>query len=465
VMVLVLVGAGAFVYLRLDSDLTDSVDDTLEVRAQSILAGAAGGDHEPNASRGAPGEREDGFSQVIGGNGQVVSASGGVLPIGADLEPVPTAEERAQARTGPVHFERDVAGVDGTARVLAVALPVEGRTYTIVVGQSLEDRDETLASLVASFAIGGPIAVVLASLLGYALASAGFRPVEAMRERARRVSFEEGADPLPLPAARDEIRRLGETLNEMLARLRASFDRERRFVADASHELRSPIAVIKAELDNALRAAGPGAQTRESLVSASEECDRLAQLADDLLVLARSSEGELPVHRETVVVRTTLDDALTRFAARAAERGREIRVELDGDPIIYADALRLRQALSNLVDNALRHGDGAVTLRARAVGGWVEIDVADEGPGFAPALADRAFERFARGDAARGRGGAGLGLAIARAICEAHGGSAEIVPGPGATLRLRLPAADARLSGSSQSGVVGFSQRSTTSKE
>ena len=121
-----------------------------------------------------------------------------------------------------------------------------------VVGQSLEDRDETLANLVASFAIGGPIAIVLASLLGYALANAGLRPVEAMRRRAAGISLDRGAEELPLPRARDEIRRLAETLNEMLARLRGSFERERRFVADASHDLRNPIAVIRAELDAAL---------------------------------------------------------------------------------------------------------------------------------------------------------------------------------------------------------------------
>ena len=157
----------------------------------------------------------------------------------------------------------------------------------MVVGQSLDDRDETLAGLVASFAIGGPIAVLLASLLGYALAAAGLRPVEAMRRRAAEVSLERDGERLPLPAAHDEIRRLGETLNEMLDRLRGSLERERRFVADASHELRTPVAVIKTELEGALRAGGHDPRVREALVAAVEECDHLAQLAEDLLVLAR----------------------------------------------------------------------------------------------------------------------------------------------------------------------------------
>jgi signal transduction histidine kinase len=433
-MVAVLVGAGAFVYARLDSDLTEAVDDALEARATSPGLAPLG--------LAAPSEADEGFAQIFK-RGRMAAQVGGAT------RPVLSAAEIERALEGPLVLERDVAGVDGETRILA--LPAEsGDDAILVVGQSLEDRDESLASVVASFAIGGPIAVVLASLLGYALASAGFRPVEAMRRRAEGVSFEHGAEPLPLPAARDEIHRLGETLNEMLARLRASFERERRFVDDASHELRSPIAVIKAELDNALRSSRIDGETREALVSASEECDRLAHLADDLLVLARSGNGGLPVRPETVLVRDALEDARTRFASRAAERGREIAVEVEGAPMIEVDPLRLRQALSNLIDNALRYGAGDVSLRARESGDSVAIEVADEGSGFSPELADRAFERFTREDAARGRGGAGLGLAIVRAICEAHGGTADIVPGAGGTVRLRMPAASLPLSGSSQ---------------
>jgi two-component system OmpR family sensor kinase len=247
-MVLVLVGAGAFVYARLDSDLTESVDDTLEARAAAVDSSLPNLRGVPDPFPAAPAERDEGFAQI--------AVSGHELPASTVDHIVLSEAEVRMARSGPLTLERDVPGVEGTVRILAQPEPLGGRSFVLVVGQSLEDRDETLASLVASFAIGGPIAVLIASLLGYALASAGFRPVEAMRERARRVSFGRDSEPLPLPEARDEIRRLGETLNEMLARLRASFERERSFVADASHELRSPIAVIKAELDNALRAEG-----------------------------------------------------------------------------------------------------------------------------------------------------------------------------------------------------------------
>ena len=166
--------------------------------------------------------------------------------------------------------------MDGTTRILAQPATVAGGAEAIAVaGRSLEDRDETLSGLLASFAIGGPLAVLLASLAGYGLATVGLAPVEAMRRRAEEISLERPDDPAPAAqGAHDEVRRLGETLNEMLDRLRASFERERRFVADASHELRTPIAVVKTELETACARSDVGPAARESLVAAVEECDR-----------------------------------------------------------------------------------------------------------------------------------------------------------------------------------------------
>ena len=309
----------------------------------------------------------------------------------------------------------------------------------VVVGQSLDDRDETLAGLATSLAIGGPVAIALASLLGYVLAAAGLAPVEAMRRRAAEVSLAHAEERLPLPAAHDEVRRLGETLNAMLDRLRDAHARERRFVADASHELRTPLAVIKTELEGALRAGGHEPDVEAALTAALEECDQLAQLADDLLVLARAGDGRLPVAPQVLDAAELLGRVRERFADRARARGRAIRIEGTRGLHVEADALRLGQALANLVDNALRHGAGDVVLRARAVGAAVELEVSDAGPGFPPELGERAFERFARGDAARTRDGAGLGLAIVRAIADAHGGTAAIVEP--ATVRITLPAA------------------------
>jgi two-component system OmpR family sensor kinase len=420
-MMLVLGGVGLFVYLRLADDLSESVDSALEARAAAIAASG-------RVEAGSAGDPEDGFAQLIATDGPVLARTDG-SPASAL-----TGREIARAAAGEdVELERELEGIDGTARVLAVGVGDE----VIVVGQSLDDRDETLAALAGAFALGAPAAAIVVALLGYGLAAAGLRPVEGIRRRAEEVSLEGEAEPLPLPAARDEIRRLGETLNAMLDRLRGSYARERRFVADASHELRTPVAVIKAELEAALRRAPADPDLREALTAAVEECDRLAQLAEDLLVLARSGDGALAVRPEPLDAAELLERISTRFSARARERGRELRVETEPDLVVRADELRLSQALGNLVDNALRHGAGAITLSARRAGADVELDVADEGAGPPPELRPRAFERFTRGDEARTRGGAGLGLAIVRAIAEAHGGTAELTAG--SAVRLRLP--------------------------
>ena len=424
-MALVLVLAGLFVYERLRSDLNESVTSGLEARADAVRAARS-----PTA--GAAGEDEEGFAQLLAPDGRVLAGTGG-----AEGSALTAAElRRAQDSEEGILVERRVPGVEGTTRILAT--PGRG-TEVVAVGQSLLDRDDALGNLVRSFALGGPIAVIIASVLGYALAAAGLRPVEAMRRRASDVSLSRADERLPLPAARDEIYRLGETLNEMLDRLGRSFEQERRFVADASHELRTPVAVIKAELEGALRAGGHDPQVREALVASVEECDHLAQLAEDLLILARSSAGELPVRPEPLELREQLDRVARRFGDRAGERGRSITVDADGEPFVYADELRLRQALGNLVDNALRYGGGEIVLRSRRAGAGLQLEVSDAGEGFSPEFAERAFERFARGDLARTRDGAGLGLSIVRAIAEAHRGRAELVPGPGATVRIWLP--------------------------
>ena len=428
-MVIVLVGAGLFVYLRLKSDLNESVTAGLQTRAAAVAASG-------QASAGASGEGEEGFAQVLDADGRVIDSTGGQRD--AALSP---AEREQVEGGGELLVERRVPGVEGATRVLARA---RAGSEVVVVGQSLDDRDETLASLVTSFVFGGPIAVLLASLLGYLLAAAGLRPVEAMRRRAGEISLGNEQERLPLPPARDEVRRLGETLNEMLDRLRRSFERERRFVADASHELRTPVAVIKAELEGALRAGRHEPQVREALVAAVEECDGLAQLAEDLLVVARSGDGELPVRPESLPVDALLAGVGQRFEDRARERGRSIRVDAPGGLHVEADELRMRQALGNLVDNALRYGEGEILLRSRDSQRGVCLEVSDAGGGFGPDIADRAFERFARGDGARTRGGAGLGLSIVRAIAEAHGGSAELVPGRAAVVRIWLPEAPQR---------------------
>ena len=228
----------------------------------------------------------------------------------------------------------------------------------------------------------------------------------------------------------------------MLGRLEAALKRERTFVDDASHELRTPLAMHKTELELALRYAKSPEEMRAAISSAIVEVDRLSALAEDLLVLARSEQGKLALHLQSVRVADLLRDVRERFAGRIGESGRVLVVKPPDGLTVDGDPVRLEQALTNLVENAIQHGRGEITMRARGADGDLEIHVEDRGPGFPPDFIDRAFERFSRPDQARAGEGTGLGLAIVEAIARAHLGSAHAAnrDGSGADVWIELPA-------------------------
>ncbi|HUZ80692.1 MAG TPA: HAMP domain-containing sensor histidine kinase, partial [Gaiellaceae bacterium] len=246
-------------------------------------------------------------------------------------------------------------------------------------------------------------------------------PVEAMRRRAAGVTAS-APGLLPVSPARDEISRLAVTLNDMLSRLQAALDHERRFVADASHELRTPVALLRTELELALRRPRSPEELRLAIQSALDETVRLSRLADDLLLLARAEEGSMPMRTERTELAELFEGVAVRFANRARETGRHVRA-LPTNDFVDGDPVRLEQALDNLVENALTHGEGQVEIFAAGNDGVVELHVRDHGPGFDDEFLLRAFDRFSRADEARGQAGAGLGLSIVQLIAQIHGGS------------------------------------------
>jgi two-component system, OmpR family, sensor kinase len=433
VMAVVLVAVGLFVYSRVGSDLDAALGNSLRSRADD-LAALAGDGRLDSTDEDRLVASDESLAQVIGPGGAVVYSSPGL-----GSHPLVRGDELARAGRGPVFVDRDsVAGSDERVRLLA--RPTD--SGVIVVGATREDRDEALSSLGTVLLTGGPIALLLAALAGYWLASAALRPVSAMRGEAAEISRLGSGRRLTVPPARDELASLAATLNEMLERLEKSAERERGFVASASHELRTPLALLKAELELALREGRSVDELREAVASAAGESDRLVQLAEDLLVLARADEGRLPVRPERLDTAELLGSTARRFESRATEAGRELRVLPSGDLALHADRLRAEQALGNMVDNALRHGDGPVELEAEPSNGAVRLHVRDRGPGFDLALDGHAFERFTRGDRARSRGGTGLGLAIVDAIARSHGGRAAAggrVDGGGADVWIELP--------------------------
>lgn len=426
-----LVALGGFVYLRVDATLEKQLRESLDGQMEALL------DH-PQSARAEAARQVVGESlaQVLTLDGEPVGSSGQVVDRLASSRDLPESDGQTVVVNRVVEL-RDNGATDTES--VQLQLRREG-DQILVVGTPRDDADDALDGVRTQLLIGGPLALLLASLLGYFVAGTALRPIERMRARAASISSESHAERLPLPEADDEVRRLGVTLNEMLDRLDEGMQRERRFVAEASHELRTPLALLRVELDLALSRARTNEELVAALGSASEEVDRLTRLARDLLVLAAADEDRLPLERSEF----DLPDLMSAVAGRftTVTDGRSVRVSGDAPLPIVADRERLDQVLVNLLDNALRHGDGDVLLDARQQDGQVVIRVSDEGPGLAGAFKERAFDRFSRGDGSRADG-RGLGLAIVRAIVRAHGGEVTIADGstgPGTVVTVHLAA-------------------------
>ena len=424
-MAVVLAGVGLFVYQRVANELLASVDQALVGQAREETGG---GRVDADAGGGTT------LAQFFGPLGQVRHSQPSMLP------PLVGRQTIAAALGGRrVWLEKPLPQRKGEWRVLA--LPAPAGNGVAVLARSLGPRVESLDHLRHELVIFLPLALLAACLGGYALAAGALRPVEVLRRRAEAVTAGEPSR-LPVPPAGDEVSRLAQTLNDMLARLQAAFEHERRFVADASHELRTPLALLRTELDLALRRPRSREELESALRSAAEETQRLSRLADDLLLIARADQGPLPMRREVVAAGDLLADAATRFSSSSSSLGRDLLVEPTALHV-DADPLRVGQALVNLVDNALTYGEGAVELDAEERDGLVELHVRDAGSGFPDDFRARAFDRFSRADEARSRGGSGLGLSIVELVARAHGGGAGLRnrPSGGADVWLSLPSA------------------------
>ena len=443
---------GALVFVStLSSALLGSIDDQLA--ADLGLAGryvghtGASGSATPTPT-GSDGSSGEGTTraavlpgeyvvQMLDASGRVRGASGDAR----DTALLSASDRRTASRTRLVVTR----SVDGQPTRVA-AEPYAGRHgWVAVAAVPLDSYDHTVRDLETGLVIGGVLVVVAAALGSYALARAALSPVERMRREVAALARRADAAEVPVPRTHDELAALAVTMNQLLGRLRGALERQRAFVADASHELRTPFAVLRGELELAGRPGRSGAELRTAIAHAAEEAARLTRLTDDLLVLARSDSDELTVRRENVDVAALLGESVEAARTRASEVGVELQVQSPRPLWCWVDAVRVRQAVDNLIDNALRFAPrgSAVSVRALLTGPSLVVEVSDRGPGFPTEFLPHAFERFARPDTARARddGGAGLGLAIVRAIAHAHGGNAGAAnrDGGGATVHLELP--------------------------
>jgi len=431
--ILLALGGWLFVAL-LSSSLMASIDSQLAVQASQAAQYLSTGTARPTATAANPPEY---VIQLIDQTGRVRAASEE-----AGSHPILPGARLNQARVSQILVTQERDGEH--ERVLAEPFaPRSG--WVAVVGVSLESFDSTINRVTRELAIGGLVFVIVAALGAYGLATASLRPVERLRREVAVLSERDSPSTLTVPRTRDEIAALAKTMNDLLERLQRALARERNLVADASHELRTPFAVLRGELELALRPGRSRDELLAAITSASEEAERLTRLANDLLLLSRSDQGQFPLQIEPTNMAHLLGESALRASSRAATAGLTCRVESPLGLNANLDPDRIGQAVDNLVDNALRFAPAGtdIVASAHAEGNDLVIEVADNGPGFAPDFLPHAFERFRRPDASRSRrdGGAGLGLAIVKAIAAAHGGvaTATNLPGSGACVRLELP--------------------------
>ena len=330
-----------------------------------------------------------------------------------------------------------------------VTIDPSGTKYVVVVGSALEPTDEELESLGEILAYVVPIALVMAGFGGWFLARHSLSPVVAMAERARKIGVENLSERLPVANPRDELGRLAETFNQLLDRLEGSLTQQRQFMADASHELRTPVATARTAASVALQQPRREERDyRETLEIIEQQTVRLSRIVDDMFTLARADAGNYPVHKTPMYLDEVMDEVVR--AARVLASPREVSLEPVTIPsaVFSGDEDLIRRLIVNLLDNAIRYAPRGSTVRAgleQTPDGYA-ISISDQGPGIPLDHQPHIFERMYRGDAARGRsqagGGAGLGLALARWIANVHGGDVALARSSeaGATFTVSLPA-------------------------
>lgn len=412
--VVLVIAAAAMLWLLYRS-LLDSVDEAADARVGDIagqLRAAEPGDL--SASLLSANSHVE-VVQLIDASGEVIRRSEG-----APKRPLVTLPDSGQVHGLSV-------GHDADLRVSARRVEGPGGPIVVLAAASVEPVEETIKKVAAGLAVGGPVVVVAAAAATYALVGRSLASVEAIRSRVAGIGAERLSERVPVPVARDEIARLATTMNEMLGRLEAGHAAQRRFLSDASHELRSPLATVMAGLE--LARDHPQTFDRELIGETMlPEAERMQHLIDDLLTLAAADEHGLTLHPTDV----DLDD-LAATAVGALRQRQGPRVDTDLQPArLVGDPRALARMIRNLTDNAATHARSIVAVATGTTVTEVRLTVDDDGPGIAAADRERVFERFVRlqDDRARNTGGTGLGLAIVAEIVAAHRGNVRIEDSP-----------------------------------
>jgi len=440
VTTVVAAGFGAVVVHEARHQLTIGIDEGLVPVATNLAQRVATEGPTvisgPNPELAPP---SDAIAQLLGPDGRLLAASSF---LGRDRPLLSPAGAGQVARLGEtIHRHDSIPKADGgqaPVRILAVPVQLAGSTDVLVTGMSFDESLRLEEELEKALIFGLPLLALAVAFGGWLLTGAMFKPVRSMIVQADTISTHEAGERLSISGGGEELRALATRLNAMLDRIEDAAARERAFLDDASHELRTPIAIVRGELELARDRISDDEQ-RATLDSVLDEVERLERLAHNLLVLARSRSGNLTAGTTPVDLDTVVDRAARAVARRADNR--HVQVRWTGNGVVNGDESSLQRAMLNLLDNAVRYAASEVRVCVVEDRTFVDVTVADDGPGFPDELLPRVFDRFTR-DPGSG-GGMGLGLAITNAIAAAHGGhvTAANRAGGGAEVRLRLPAA------------------------
>ena len=440
----VLTTAGGWIFVhQLRHGLHASLDSALRTRADALvqtLQDASAGINFQDSGSTQLLDAKEAIAQVATPQGRVAESS---EASGTRLLVTPAQFRAAQTRS--IFLDGHLPGDDHGARLLATPIVRPDGRWVVVVGSSLEAADEAVARVRSALLVGGAFTLLVATGGAWLLGGLALRPVERMRRRAAAISEHDIESRLPVPATRDEIAELGQTMNALLERLQLALVRQRAFVADASHELRTPLAILRTELELAAQPGRDATELRAAITRAGSETQRLSQLADELLFLAKCDEPETTQSRELQPLHPLLERAADGARTQATPLHVEISLDAPRDLTVTVNGDDLRRAVDNLLANAVRHAPPGTTVELSAEESETQLTIAvrDRGAGFPPEFLPHAFERFRRADAARARddGGSGLGLAIVRTVARSHGGDAEAGnrAGGGAEVVLRLP--------------------------
>jgi len=439
---LILAAWGLGIVAVVRAQLYAGIDRTLEARGAAITRAMTGSKHSKfaSASNASASGRADeqAVAQLLSNTGEVV-AYAGVSAAAKTMAPedlVTRALTTSSAKLGTVKVAQK--------RFRLLVVPLKGTAQLVLVGAGTETVDDSLGRLILVMLLTGPIALLAAGAGGWFTASKALAPIAEMTATASSIGINRLDERVPVPESGDELAQLAKTLNKMLARLESGVDARRQLIADASHELQTPLAVMRTELDVSLGSPNLTDESIEVLESAREETDRMTRIVRNLLTLARFDEGTIELLRKPINLGALAHEAAESLQTLGRERGVDITVEGD-DIVVLTDPEYIRLVLVNLIENAVKHsGAGtSVSVVLDTAGNEARLSITDTGPGIAEEDQPHVFDRFFRSDKSRSKksGGSGLGLAIVREIVTAHDGRVELKskPGHGSTFSIILP--------------------------